>query len=123
MFSYDIWSSKTQPHVRTLSLCAGTFFYQKHRRDQKDKEKLKNPKETPIAEILNNNNNEIFDRNLVKGMGKDGLDNLQTVKLNEMSPLPLPRTESVTKTADKTSSMSKRDPSARYSDMKLPEHE
>ena len=64
-------------------------------------------------------------------MGKDGLDNLQTVKLNEMSPLPQPKTESVTNdksgssrgdATDKSGTMSKRDPSARYSDLKLSEN-
>ena len=55
-----------------------------------------------------------------KGMGKDGLDNLQTVKLNDMSPLPQPRSESVTKSEEnKNSTMSRRDPSARYSDICL----
>ena len=55
-------------------------------------------------------------------MGKDGLDNLQTVKLNDMSPLPQPRSESVTKSDEaKNSTMSRRDPSARYSDIRLPD--
>lgn len=56
----------------------------------------------------------------IQGMGKDGLDNLQTVKLNDMSPLPQPRSESVTKSEEnKNSTMSRRDPSARYSDICL----
>jgi len=75
--------------------------------------------EIPIDNHINTAH-ERFDKAKVKGMGKDGLDNLQTVKLNEMSPLPQPRTESVTNTTEKSSSMSKRDPSARYSDLKLP---
>jgi len=97
-------------------LCVGTFLYQRYRRNQKDQKVTpeKNPVQSMHAEFVSH---ETFDRNCVRGMGKDGLDNLQTVKLNEMSPLPLPRTENVTN--DKTSTMSKRDPSARYSDVKV----
>ena len=98
-------------------MCVGTFLYQRYRRNQKDQKVTpeKNPVQSMHAEFVSH---ETFDRNCVRGMGKDGLDNLQTVKLNEMSPLPLPRTENVTK-HDKTSTMSKRDPSARYSDVNV----
>jgi len=48
-------------------------------------------------------------------MGKDGLDNLQTLKANALSPLPQPRSESVTK----ESTLGRRSHTARYTDIKI----
>jgi hypothetical protein len=106
-------------------LCGATFFYQKYRMKKAAEDKLTNGhKEKNTVDIKTQYaEHENFDKRNVMGMGKDGLDNLQTVKLSEMSPLPLPRTESVTKTSepktDKSGTMSKRNPNARYSDVKI----
>lgn len=65
-------------------LCLGTFLWQRYKRSK-----------APVADAANApkyaGDVPDFDKDLTFGMGRDGFDNLQTVNLGEMTPLPQPR--------------------------------
>ncbi|CBY20278.1 unnamed protein product [Oikopleura dioica] len=70
-----------------VALSVGTFLYQRHRRNKEDKD----PQSKEAKTTDGNTDHKYFDKKTVVGMGKDGLDNLQTLKANALSPLPQPR--------------------------------
>ena len=78
-------------------------------------EEKKAPEEKESKTTDGNTDHKYFDKKTVVGMGKDGLDNLQTLKANALSPLPQPRSESVTK----ESTLGRRSHTARYTDIKI----
>lgn len=75
----------------------------------------KDPQAKEAKTTDGNTDHKYFDKKTVVGMGKDGLDNLQTLKANALSPLPQPRSESVTK----ESTLGRRSHTARYTDIKI----
>jgi len=64
-------------------LCLITFLWQRYKRSKAPKENIAQPKYA--GDVPN------FDRDKTFGMGRDGFDNLQTVNLGEMTPLPQPK--------------------------------
>jgi hypothetical protein len=70
--------------VFLVLLSLGTFAWQKYRRSQvKPEDAAAGPKYAGDVPA--------FNREKSYGMGRDGFDNLQTVNLGEMSPLPQPK--------------------------------
>ena len=66
------------------ALCVGTFLWQRWKRSRA-------PKEGAVNQPKYAGDVPDFNRERAFGMGKDGFDNLQTVGLGELSPLPQPK--------------------------------
>lgn len=67
-------------------LCGGTFLWQRYKK-QKEAESGKDGGHQPkyAGDVPD------FNKELSFGMGRDGFDNLQTVGLGELTPLPQPK--------------------------------